>query len=138
VRWLCLESGSPENQIQYSKGRGAICRDHSVHTDAPTALGGVVMSLTWIAVGAEAVAPAPLPLDSKNTVYLRQLTRGFRVGMPKSLTTLDQRQFAGNVPANLMHCADSPEIPGVIEIAVGIPHAASDCVVFRNAIGALK
>jgi hypothetical protein len=37
-----------------------------------------------------------------------------------------------------VHCADSPELPGVIEIAVGIPDAASDRVVFRDAIGALK
>src|SRR5947199_10687221 len=47
-------------------------------------------------------------------------------------------QFAGDIPANLVHCADSPELPGVIEIAVGIPDAASDRVVFRGAIGALK
>jgi hypothetical protein len=80
----------------------------------------------------------PLALDAKDTVYFRQLTRGARVGMPQSLTTVHQRQFAGDIPANLMHCADSPELPGVIEIAIGIPDAASDRVVFRDAIGALK
>src|SRR5438045_9322959 len=58
--------------------------------------------------------------------------------MPQSLTAVHQRQFAGDIPANLMHCADSPELPGVIEIAIGIPDAVSDRVVFRDAIGALK
>src|SRR5947209_11199931 len=80
----------------------------------------------------------PLALDAKDTVYFRQLTRGARVGMPQSLTTVHQGQFARDIPANLVHCADSPELPSVIEIAVGIPDAASDRVVFRGAIGALK
>ena len=57
----------------------------------------------------------PLALDAKDTVYFRQLTRGARVGMPQSLTTVHQRQFAGDIPANLMHCADSPELPGVMD-----------------------
>jgi len=80
----------------------------------------------------------PLALNAKDTVYFRQLTRGARVGMPQSLNYGPPATIRGDIPANLMHCADSPELPGVIEIAVGIPDAASDRVVFRDAIGALK
>ena len=59
----------------------------------------------------------PLALDAKDTVYFKQLTRGARVGMPQSLITVHQRQFVGDIPANPVHCADSPELPSVIEIA---------------------
>ena len=56
-----------------------------------------------------------LALAAENTVDLGQLARGFWVGMLQSLITVHQRQFAGDIPANLVHCADSPEFPGVMD-----------------------
>jgi len=81
---------------------------------------------------------APLSPRAENALDEGQLTRSFGVRVLELIATVDQGQFPRNIPADLMHDADSPEVPAMIEIAVGIADPAADLIVFHNAKRALQ